>query len=48
MSILRPKINVLDREHKNQIYAEAKEILTMKGILMENQDAITLFENEGS
>jgi trimethylamine--corrinoid protein Co-methyltransferase len=47
MSILRPKISVLDREHIDQIYTEAKEILTTQGILMENQDARNLFENLG-
>ncbi|TFH27776.1 MAG: hypothetical protein E4G98_05865 [Promethearchaeota archaeon] len=47
MTILRPKIQVLDEEHKKQIFEEAKEILATQGIFMENKDAIALFENQG-
>lgn len=47
MTIIRPKITVLDDEHKQNIFNEAKEILETQGIFMENKDAIQLFENEG-
>lgn len=47
MGILRPKIQVLDEDHKNKIYTEAKEILENLGIYLENEDAKELFKNEG-
>jgi trimethylamine--corrinoid protein Co-methyltransferase len=47
MGILRPKIQVLDEEHKNKIYTEAKEILENLGIFLENEDAQELFNKEG-
>ena len=47
MGILRPRIQVLDEEHKNKIYTEAKEILENLGIFLENEDAKELFNNEG-
>ncbi|MFX0030218.1 MAG: trimethylamine methyltransferase family protein [Candidatus Hermodarchaeota archaeon] len=47
MTIIRPKINVLDEEHKNLIFDEAKLILETQGIFIENQEAIEMFENEG-
>ncbi|MHA2036852.1 MAG: trimethylamine methyltransferase family protein [Promethearchaeota archaeon] len=47
MSILRPKIKVLDEEHKQKILQEAKLILETQGIFIENQDAIELFEQKG-
>ncbi|MFW9906908.1 MAG: trimethylamine methyltransferase family protein [Candidatus Thorarchaeota archaeon] len=46
MTIIRPKINVLDDEHKNSIFDEAKLILETQGIFIENQEAIEMFENE--
>ena len=47
MSILRPKINVLDEKHKKQILEEAKLILETQGIFIENQESIELFEQKG-
>jgi len=47
MGILRPKIQVLDEDHKNKIYTEAKEILENLGIFLENEDAQELFNKEG-
>ena len=47
MGILRPKIQVLDEDHKNKIYIEAKQILENLGIFLENADAQELFNNEG-
>ncbi|MBN2156493.1 MAG: trimethylamine methyltransferase family protein [Candidatus Lokiarchaeota archaeon] len=47
MGILRPKIQVLDEEHKNQIFAEATEILETQGIFLENNNAIQLFKEQG-
>ncbi len=47
MSILRPKIKVLDEKHKEQVLAEAKLILETQGIFIENQEAIELFEQRG-
>ena len=47
MSILRPKINVLDEKHKEQILEEAKKILGTQGIFIENQEAVELFDQKG-
>jgi len=47
MGILRPKIQVLDEEHKKLIFAEAKEILETQGIFLENDNAVKLFEAQG-
>jgi trimethylamine---corrinoid protein Co-methyltransferase len=47
MTKLRPKIQVLTDDYKKQILKEAKEILSRKGIFMENKDAIEFFENAG-
>jgi trimethylamine--corrinoid protein Co-methyltransferase len=47
MGILRPKIQVLDEEHKNSIYEEAKDILKNLGIFIENEEAKELFQSEG-
>jgi len=47
MSILRPKINVLDEKHKKQILEEAKLILETQGIFIENQESVELFEQKG-
>ena len=47
MGILRPRINVLDEEHKIKIFNEAKDILENLGIFLENDDAKELFNNEG-
>ncbi len=47
MTILRPKIKVLDEKHKEQILEEAKLILETQGIFIENQEAVELFEEKG-
>jgi trimethylamine--corrinoid protein Co-methyltransferase len=47
MGILRPKVQILDEIHKEQIFNEAKEILQTLGVLLENKEAISLFEKEG-
>jgi trimethylamine--corrinoid protein Co-methyltransferase len=47
MGILRPKVQILDEVHKEQIFNEAKEILQTLGVLLENKEAISLFEKEG-
>jgi len=43
MSIIRPKIKILDKEHKQKILEEAKMILETQGVFIENQEAIDLF-----
>jgi trimethylamine--corrinoid protein Co-methyltransferase len=45
LRIIRPKIELLDKEHKNLIFEEAKFILESHGIFLENQEAIKIFEN---
>lgn len=45
--IIRPKIQILDEEHKRQIFNEAKDILQKQGIFMENKQAIDLFKQKG-
>ncbi|MFX1374446.1 MAG: trimethylamine methyltransferase family protein [Promethearchaeota archaeon] len=47
MPIIRPKIEVLDDEHKKLILEEAKSILATQGVFIENQEAIELFEHYG-
>ena len=47
MGILRPKIQVLDEEHKKLILSEAKHILETQGIFLENDNAVKLFEEQG-
>jgi trimethylamine--corrinoid protein Co-methyltransferase len=47
MSILRPKIKLLDNEHKQKILEEAKLILETQGIFIENHEAIELFNKNG-
>jgi trimethylamine--corrinoid protein Co-methyltransferase len=44
MTIIRPKISILDNEHKKLILDEAKTILETQGIFIENQQAIDMFE----
>ena len=41
--IIRPKITILDDNHKELILQEAKSILETLGIFMENQDSIEMF-----
>ncbi len=43
MSIIRPKIKILDEEHKQKILDEAKMILDTQGVFIENHEAIDLF-----
>ena len=47
MTIIKPKIKLLDEDHLVEILEEAKDILEHQGIFLENQDAIELFEQEG-
>lgn len=47
MPIIRPKIEVLDDEHKKLILEEAKNILETQGVFIENEEAIELFEKQG-
>jgi len=47
MPIIRPKISVLDDEHKKLILNEAKSILGTQGVFIENQQAIEIFEQQG-
>ncbi|MFX0040811.1 MAG: trimethylamine methyltransferase family protein [Promethearchaeota archaeon] len=47
MSIIRPKIKILDNQHKEKILEEAKLILENQGIFIENHEAIDLFNQQG-
>jgi trimethylamine--corrinoid protein Co-methyltransferase len=47
LGILRPKIKILDEEHKDKIFNESKKILENLGIFLENENAKELFHNEG-
>jgi trimethylamine--corrinoid protein Co-methyltransferase len=47
MSIIRPTIKILDKEHKQSILDEAKSILEKQGVFIENQEAINLFKQHG-
>ncbi len=47
MSIIRPKIKILDDEHKIKILEEAKLILENQGVFIENHEAIELFNQHG-
>jgi trimethylamine--corrinoid protein Co-methyltransferase len=47
MTILKPKIQLLDKEHKLKIFNEAKDILENQGIFMENEEAIKVFKTQG-
>ncbi len=47
MGILRPRINVLDEDHKIKIFNEAKDILENLGIFLGNENAKKLFNKEG-
>jgi len=47
MTIIRPKIQILDTEHKKLIFEEAKNILNIQGVYIENQEAIELFSQQG-
>ena len=43
MTILRPKIELLDKDHKIQIFNEAISILETQGVFIENKEVIELF-----
>ncbi len=43
MPIIRPKIKILDEEHKQKILEEAKMILETQGVFIENHEATNLF-----
>ncbi|MFX1593977.1 MAG: trimethylamine methyltransferase family protein, partial [Promethearchaeota archaeon] len=47
MPIIRPKIKILDEEHKRTIFEEAKMILETQGVFIENQEAAELFNHHG-
>jgi trimethylamine--corrinoid protein Co-methyltransferase len=47
MSILRPKINVLNEDIKRKIFDEALEILGKLGVFIENQEAKNLLKRQG-
>jgi trimethylamine--corrinoid protein Co-methyltransferase len=47
MTILRPSIKLLDKEHKRDIINEAKQILENQGVFIENQEAIDIFTYHG-
>ena len=47
MTIIRPKIGILDEVYKNKILKEAKEILETQGVFIENHEALDLFQKEG-
>ena len=47
MTIIRPKIQILNDEYKKKILDEAKNILFTQGIFMENLEAIELFNQVG-
>lgn len=47
MTIIRPRIQLLDDEHKKSIFEEAKHILETQGIFLENKQAANLFIEQG-
>ena len=47
MGILRPKIQILDEQHKKDILEEAKQILLKLGIFIENNGAEELLKDQG-
>jgi len=47
MPIIRPKIKILDDDHKRMILEEAKTILETQGVFIENHEAINLFNQHG-
>ena len=47
MTIIRPKIQILDTEHKKLIFEEAKNIINIQGVFIENQEAIELLSQQG-
>jgi trimethylamine--corrinoid protein Co-methyltransferase len=47
MPIIRPKIRILDDEHKKSILGEAKSILETQGVFIENRQAVDMFNRLG-
>jgi trimethylamine:corrinoid methyltransferase-like protein len=47
MTIIRPKIEVLDQNYLEKVFLEAKNILETQGILIENSEAQTLLDESG-
>jgi trimethylamine--corrinoid protein Co-methyltransferase len=47
MGILRPKIQLLDEQHKKDIFEEAKQILLKLGVFIENKEAEELLKAQG-
>jgi trimethylamine--corrinoid protein Co-methyltransferase len=47
MGILRPKIQLLDEQHKKDIFEEAKQILLKLGVFIENKEAEELIKGQG-
>ena len=47
MTIIRPKISVLNNEYKTKILDEAKSILQTQGVFIENREATELLKKEG-
>ncbi|MFX1325951.1 MAG: trimethylamine methyltransferase family protein, partial [Promethearchaeota archaeon] len=43
MPIIRPKVTILDKKHKELILGEAKSILETQGVFIENKMAIEIF-----
>jgi trimethylamine--corrinoid protein Co-methyltransferase len=47
MGILRPKIQILDEQHKKDIFEEAKQILLRLGVFIENKEAENILQAQG-
>jgi trimethylamine--corrinoid protein Co-methyltransferase len=47
MGIFRPKVALLNEDHKKKIFEEAKHILETMGVLFENSDAEVLLKEQG-
>ncbi|MFW9991149.1 MAG: trimethylamine methyltransferase family protein [Candidatus Odinarchaeota archaeon] len=47
MTIIRPKIQILDDEHKKLVLEEAKDIINTLGIFIENEEAREMLVQEG-
>jgi len=47
MPIIRPKIRILDDDHKKLILSEAKSILETQGVFIENRQATEIFDQLG-
>ncbi|MFW9929431.1 MAG: trimethylamine methyltransferase family protein [Candidatus Thorarchaeota archaeon] len=47
MDILRPKVQLLDENHKKEVIEEAKDILYKLGVFIENKQAAALLSDQG-